>query len=231
MGDAGDVETVTRRIAPRKTVERKTTERKTTERRLGRPPDTDSGETRDRIVSIARERFAELGFEMATNREIANRSGVTPAALYHYFGSKLDLYLAVHEHTQDLVYSRFENCVRGHDTFVAQFSAILDEAHDMNRVDHSVARFLGAVRVDVIRHPEMRVSVEPRSRQRESFFAGIVDVGIATGEIHPERRATVLAYILTVLIGLTDAVSGDIAAQGRAIEAIKATLPALLEAR
>lgn len=125
-------------MAPRKTIERKTTEPKTTERRLGRPPDTDSGETRDRIVSIARERFAELGFEMATNREIANRSGVTPAALYHYFGSKLDLYLAVHEHTQDLVYSRFENCVRGHDTFVAQFSAILDEAHDMNRVDHSV---------------------------------------------------------------------------------------------
>lgn len=205
--------------------------RQASERRLGRPPDTDSVETRNRILQIARETFAVLGFEMTTNREIATRAGVTSAALYHYFGSKLDLYLAVHDYTQDLVYSRFSECIRGHDTFVGQFTAILDEAHEMNRVDHSVAQFLGAVRVDVIRHPEMQVSVEPRSRQREAFFADIVGVGIRTGEIRPESRATILAYILTVLIGLTDAVSGDIAAQGRAVEAIKATLPSLVGMR
>ena len=55
--------------------------RKASERRLGRPPDTDSVETRNRILRIARETFAVLGFEMTTNREIATRAGVTPAAL------------------------------------------------------------------------------------------------------------------------------------------------------
>ena len=80
-------------------------------KRLGRPPDTDSADTRRMILRIARETFSVLGYEVATNREIASRSGVTPGALYHYFGSKMDLYLAVHEYTQDLVYSRFSEAI------------------------------------------------------------------------------------------------------------------------
>lgn len=197
-------------------------------KRLGRPPDTDSADTRRMILRIARETFSVLGYEVATNREIASRSGVTPGALYHYFGSKMDLYLAVHEYTQDLVYSRFSEAIVGRRTFVDQFTAVLDVAHEMNRTDHSVARFLGAVRVDVRRHPEMRVSVEPRSRQRERFFADMVEVGVSTGEISPQRRAVVFAYILTVLVGLTDAVSDDIDEQGRAIVGIKDALRGLL---
>ncbi|MEY3566466.1 MAG: hypothetical protein RLZ19_480 [Actinomycetota bacterium] len=197
-------------------------------KRLGRPPDTDSADTRRMILRIARETFSVLGYEVATNREIASRSGVTPGALYHYFGSKMDLYLAVHEYTQDLVYSRFSEAIVGRHTFVDQFTAVLDVAHEMNRTDHSVARFLGAVRVDVRRHPEMRVSVEPRSRQRERFFADMVEVGVSTGEISPQRRAVVFAYILTVLVGLTDAVSDDIDEQGRAIVGIKDALRGLL---
>lgn len=197
-------------------------------KRLGRPPDTDSADTRRMILRIARETFSVLGYEMATNREIASRSGVTPGALYHYFGSKLDLYLAVHEYTQDLVYSRFSEAIVGRHTFVEQFTSVLDVAHDLNRTDHSVARFLGAVRVDVRRHPEMRVSVEPRTRQRERFFADMVEVGVSTGEISPQRRAVVFAYILTVLVGLTDAVSDDIDEQGRAIAGIKDALRGLL---
>jgi len=199
-----------------------------TVRRLGRPPDTDSADTRRVILQIARETFSVLGYEMATNREIASRSGVTPGALYHYFGSKLDLYLAVHEYTQDLVYSRFSEAIVGRGTFADQFTSVLDVAHQLNKTDPSVARFLGAVRVDARRHPEMRVSVDPRSRQRERFFADMVEVGVSTGEISPERRAIVFAYILTVLVGLTDAVSDDAEAQGRAIVAIKDSMSGLL---
>jgi len=197
-------------------------------KRLGRPPDTDSADTRRVILRIARETFSVLGYEMATNREIASRSGVTPAALYHYFGSKMDLYLAVHDYTQDLVYSRFDEAIRDRHTFIDQFTAVLDVAHELNKTDRTVARFLGAVRVDVRRHREIRESVEPRTRQRERFFADMVEVGVSTGEISPLRRAVVFAYILTVLVGLTDAVSDDIDEQGRAIVGIKDSLRGLV---
>lgn len=221
----------TRDVTTRKVVGRRMDAVKVVERRLGRPPDTDSADTRRAILRIARETFSVSGYEMTTNRDIATRAGVTPGALYHYFGSKLDLYLAVHEATQDLVYSRFTEAIVGRETFVEQFDAILDVAHELNKTDASVARFLGAVRVDTRRHPEMRASVAPRSRQREKFFANMVELGVSTGEIAPERRPVVFAFILTVLVGLTDAVSDDPKVQSQAITGIKDAVSGLLHPR
>jgi AcrR family transcriptional regulator len=217
-----------RKVSGRKVSGRPGDVAKVVERRLGRPPDTDSADTRRVILRIARETFSVSGYEMTTNRDIATRAGVTPGALYHYFGSKLDLYLAVHEATQELVYSRFTEAIVGRGTFVEQFDAILDVAHELNKTDPSVARFLGAVRVDTRRHPEMRASVAPRSRQRETFFADMVELGVSTGEIAAERRPIVFAFILTVLVGLTDAVSDDPKVQSQAIAGIKDAVPGLL---
>ena len=44
---------------------------------------------------MAREEFAERGFDATTVRRIAGRAGVDPAMIAHHFGSKRDLFLAV----------------------------------------------------------------------------------------------------------------------------------------
>jgi AcrR family transcriptional regulator len=49
------------------------------------------GRTRERIQSIALELFAEQGYEKTSLREIAERLGVTKAALYYHFKSKEDI--------------------------------------------------------------------------------------------------------------------------------------------
>ena len=49
------------------------------------------GGTRERIQSIALEVFAEQGYEKTSLREIAERLGVTKAALYYHFKSKEDI--------------------------------------------------------------------------------------------------------------------------------------------
>ncbi|MCX6526972.1 MAG: TetR/AcrR family transcriptional regulator [Actinobacteria bacterium] len=195
--------------------------RKVVEKRLGRPPATDSGDTKRRILDIAREMFSVHGYEVATNRDIATAAGITSGALYHYFGSKLDLYLAVHEDVQAGVYESFSNATMNLETFTEMFLAVLEVAHDMNENDPSVARFVGAVRVDAQRHPEMAAALLPRSEQREVFFTRLIDIGVKTGEIDEQQRSFALAFLLTVLVGLTDAVSGDNAQHKQAIEAIK----------
>jgi AcrR family transcriptional regulator len=124
-------------------------------KRLGRPRDTSSVDTKQRILVVAREMFSVHGYEITTNRDIATAVGITPGALYHYFGSKLALYLAVHEDTQTQVYEQFTKAIIGHESFIGQFEAVLDIAHEMNIEDASVARFIGAVRVDSGRHPDM----------------------------------------------------------------------------
>jgi AcrR family transcriptional regulator len=56
------------------------------------------GDTRGRIQRVALELFAEQGYERTSLREIAERLGVTKAALYYHFKSKEDI---VHSFTED----------------------------------------------------------------------------------------------------------------------------------
>ncbi|MET7567852.1 TetR family transcriptional regulator [Streptomyces sp. NPDC005492] len=59
-----------------------------TAKRRGRPPRTESADTRDRILTAAREEFAERGYEKTSVRGIAKAAGVDPALVHHYFGTK-----------------------------------------------------------------------------------------------------------------------------------------------
>lgn len=50
-----------------------------------------TGDTRSRIQAVALELFTEQGYEKTSLREIAERLGVTKAALYYHFKSKEDI--------------------------------------------------------------------------------------------------------------------------------------------
>ncbi|MFD6193008.1 TetR family transcriptional regulator [Streptomyces sp. NPDC060275] len=66
-------------------------------RRRGRPPRTESGATRDRILTTAREEFSERGYEKTSVRGIAKTAGVDPALVHHYFGTKEQVFAAAIE--------------------------------------------------------------------------------------------------------------------------------------
>jgi AcrR family transcriptional regulator len=65
------------------------------ERPQGRPADVASGELQDRLLDAAETLFAEHGFDAVPLRRIADESGVTPALVHYYFGSKKKLLYAV----------------------------------------------------------------------------------------------------------------------------------------
>ncbi len=54
------------------------------------------GDTRERILDVALELFNEQGYDKTSLREIAERLGVTKAALYYHFKSKEDILLELH---------------------------------------------------------------------------------------------------------------------------------------
>lgn len=177
--------------------------------RLGRPPASSSAETRGRIIDVARRCFAELGYEATTNRTVAQEAGITTGAIYHYFDSKLDIYIAVLDEVQDRVYQRFAAAEREATTFVGKLEAVLETAHRLNRDDASLAQFLGASRIDRRRIPELAAALGTGDVRRDGFFEGIVDCGIETGEIAAADRAAMISYIRAFTIGLTDGVSND----------------------
>jgi AcrR family transcriptional regulator len=55
---------------------------------MPRPPRSEGADTRTRIQQVALDLFAERGYEATSLREIAERLGVTKAALYYHFRSK-----------------------------------------------------------------------------------------------------------------------------------------------
>jgi AcrR family transcriptional regulator len=60
-------------------------------------------DTRERIRAVALELFAEQGYEKTSLREIAERLGVTKAALYYHFKSKEDIVASLFHDVQQEV--------------------------------------------------------------------------------------------------------------------------------
>lgn len=58
------------------------------------------GNTRQRIQDVALELFAEQGYEKTSLREIAERLGVTKAALYYHFKTKEDILVGLFQDLQ-----------------------------------------------------------------------------------------------------------------------------------
>jgi AcrR family transcriptional regulator len=64
----------------------------TASRRRGRRPRTESADTRDRILTVAREEFSERGYDKTSVRGIAKAAGVDSALVHHYFGTKEQIF-------------------------------------------------------------------------------------------------------------------------------------------
>ncbi|MCV7386408.1 TetR family transcriptional regulator [Mycolicibacter longobardus] len=67
----------------------------TANRRPGRPSGT--SDTRDRILTVARDLFARNGFGNTSIRAVATEAGVDAALVHHYYGTKQQLFAAAVE--------------------------------------------------------------------------------------------------------------------------------------
>ena len=119
-------------------------------------------------MHAARHSFAELGYAGTSNRVLAEAADVTTGAIYHYFQSKLDLYRAVYDEVQAFVYARFDAIVDDAKPFRDGVDGILDAAYEMNNDDPTLARFLGAVRIDLRRTPELRGVLDRPTGRRDA---------------------------------------------------------------
>lgn len=193
-------------------------------RRLGRPKDVASAETHERLLAVARQAFARNGLDATTNREIAEGAGITAGAIYHYYPSKVELYVAVYEQVQTKVYEAFDAAVAQHDTLFARFSAALDAAVALNREDPSIAGFVVGVASEAERHPELverlarAHSVSTRFTRRLANDA--VDRGELADDVAPRAVEDLLNAVLSGLARFSSQ-TGDSVRHERAVDALK----------
>ncbi len=152
-------------------------------------------DTRSRVQEVALELFAEQGYEKTSLREIAERLGVTKAALYYHFKSKEDI---VHSFTDD---------------YFAKFDALVEWAKDQPQGEATrrevIDRYVGIVLAghEVFRFLEQnRASVETLhgGKDRLVHFRDRLDdlVDVLVGPDAP-LRARVRASTAVIAVGAT----------------------------
>ena len=124
-------------------------------RKPGRPADTDSTDTRDRIIECARDRFATDGFEGTTNKEIAALAHVSSAALYHYFPSKADIYVAVCEAITETLADIFVHACESQPTLLGRLEALFQDVGTLGAKSPTSIGFITGISAVVRKHPEV----------------------------------------------------------------------------
>ncbi|PWI45037.1 TetR family transcriptional regulator [Streptomyces sp. ICBB 8177] len=164
-------------------------------RRPGRPTGRRSGDrtTRDRILTAARQQFAQGSYAGTTIRAVAAEAQVNPALVIHYFGSKRDLFaetLRLPLHLRDQV-------------------AALVRADPETAGEHVVRLFLGTWNNPTTRAPlaAMMRSVFSDEEAAEALgqFLSVHMIGpvvAASGRDRPDLRVTLIAgHLVGLAIG------------------------------
>lgn len=184
--------------------------------RRGRPPKSDSADTRDRLLAAAASACADQGFDGATLQEIAHRAGVTATAIYNHFESREALLYAAGVRAL----RRMTEAVQG--TGPSDFRSV---AAAYLRPDMAEARrLLAELHLASRRDPTLAALLEDWHTSVANDLAALL------GE-DPDPLATVKALFL-VLLGLChledlDAVEADPASLARRIDVmVEALRPA-----
>jgi AcrR family transcriptional regulator len=165
---------------------------------------SDGDERRRLIIEAARREFARSGYVGTTNREIAEQAGITTGAIYHYFKSKQDVYLAVFQETDRVILARYEEVTADTSlSFDEMVARLLEVSSQLNSEDESLAAFLASASVDAHRNPDLLPTYQQHDRKMSGFFAQLVDAGIEEGIIPAESRSDILDAIRVLTLGLT----------------------------
>jgi AcrR family transcriptional regulator len=97
-------------------------------------------ERRQQLLTVARELFAEKGFDGASIEEIAHRAGVSKPVVYEHFGGKEGIYaVVVDRETQQLLNRMVSTLHGGHPRVMLEQAAVallsyVEDSHDGFRI-------------------------------------------------------------------------------------------------
>jgi AcrR family transcriptional regulator len=148
-----------------------------------------SGDTRERILTVANELFTEQGYEGTSLREIADRLDITKAALYYHFKSKDEILRVLLEPFDTLLDELLQRLDAASDIegwadaltwVVTKIFDYLDFFRLVESNRHNVEIMLEAVMRD---HAEMHARVEAAAHAAAKSFEQEVRMLAAIGAV------------------------------------------------
>lgn len=173
------------------------------QRRPGRPPGSTSDATRASILSAARICFARKGFGLATNQDIAQHAGVTPAAIYQYFDSKLALYVATAREAMAEVAAQMRVPAADESSVAAAMSSMVMSLLAVHEKDPTLSAFLSVLPSELQRHPELADHITPGRGDVSAIMAGVVERAVAGGELDAKDAVRAAEMFIACMMGLS----------------------------
>ena len=169
-------------------------------KRLGRPTACDGADTRNRLLVEARRSFAVEGFDATTNKKLAKSVGITTAAIYHYFPSKIEMYVAVFTDVQQLVCDTIENSVSENRSINQNVSSMIDALAALTVREPAVVSFVLSVSSEAHRNPELMQEMLPVHGQIGRILLTLSENAVMRGEVNSEISAQSLEDMLMVVL-------------------------------
>ena len=168
---------------------------------MGRPPASDSAETRKRIIHAAREVFRSVGYAGATHIAIATSAELTRPAINYHFTGKRALFDFVVEANVDIVDAALavaagESTLRGR---LRSFTTAVCVDAEV----HAAMAFLAAAALEHRRHPELRRGGGGACTSLRDFLKTSVTSAVECHELRGDVEvSSVVDTLYAVLIGM-----------------------------
>lgn len=165
-----------------------------------------TSDTKKQLERKALQFFARHDFERSNLNDIARALGVTKGAVYHYFNSKEDLFLASVNHLIDGMMDLFaggfprdmkmrellENLFRM-DEMVKQISRTMGLGGDLSEYRNVLYLFLTAIK----KFPQLQIRIEALYTGFTDSLENLLNAGIVRGEIRRDVDCRAIAYEIT----------------------------------
>lgn len=169
----------------------------------GRPKGASSEETHARIITAARRIFAEHGYANTQNRKIAEAAEVTTSTLYHYFQSKLDLYVSVFRASERELTEAYELAAK-EKGLAAQLDAIFARSLELHARDESLLVFLAGTAGEMRSHDDVARAIAKCPIHTDRILRDTLERAARAGEI---PKTTDVDAVVSLVFALTSGVS------------------------
>lgn len=164
----------------------------------GRPKGSRKEDTRARLLTVARKHFAERGLALTTFKDVGKDLGLSHAAIYQYYGSKIELYKATLAATQALLLPQYMQAIERGNNLRERITGVLMASADAHDKDSTITGMLASVPIEMRRHPELAEHFKLDDDAIMMSLIAMFDEAKANGEIVSKASS---AHLVNAFLG------------------------------
>jgi AcrR family transcriptional regulator len=151
-------------------------------------------QTRQRILDVALNRFADRGYAGTSVRDLVADARVTQPTLYYYFPSKARLYQSLVDLAHDQRYAVMREAVRRAPGFTEKLTELLAASFEFLQGRRELVRIAFATAFAATDELPREIDYLTKCRRNFEFVHGLIKTGLAQGVLDKRFDSKELAF-------------------------------------